>query len=214
MNIINSNITFNGLKYGNNPKEFIIHHAQAKKCTVYDIDRWHKNKGWSGIGYHFFIDKDGKVWTGRPESGQGAHTINHNTKSLGICLEGDFMVESPTTNQLKSLNDLINYLKRKYGNLPIYRHKDLNPTDCPGENFVFNNINNESEGGKMGTYKNGSTIEPVYSDSDCTNRIGSLDKYEECICYGKFEDKAIVLYKVNGTNNEKIGFVKWLGGIK
>ena len=68
---------------------------------------------------------------------------------------------------------------------------------------------------EMKLYKNGSTIELVYSDTNCTNKIGSLNPYEECECFGEFKDRAIVRYKVDGTsNNYKIGFVKWLGGIK
>ena len=66
----------------------------------------------------------------------------------------------------------------------------------------------------MKTYKNGSTIETVYADSNCTIKIGELEKYEECKSFGIVNDKAIVLYNVNNTENKKIGFVKYLGGIK
>lgn len=63
-------------------------------------------------------------------------------------------------------------------------------------------------------YKNGLTIEPVYSDTNLKNKIGSLNSYEQCDCLGIFENRAIVRYKVDNKNNYKIGFVKWLGGIK
>lgn len=64
------------------------------------------------------------------------------------------------------------------------------------------------------TYKNGSTKEPVYSDSLLKNQIGSLDKYETCECLGIVQGHYIVKYKINGTNNYKVGFVKYSGGVK
>lgn len=67
---------------------------------------------------------------------------------------------------------------------------------------------------KMKTYKNGSTKEEVFADLECTIKIGELDKYEECQSYGIVNNRAIVLYDVNNTNNKKIGFVKYIGGIK
>lgn len=67
----------------------------------------------------------------------------------------------------------------------------------------------KGEDEKVRTYQNGSTSEVVYSDSDCTNKIGSLDPREKCDCFGIFEKRAIVRYKVDGKNNYKIGFCKW-----
>lgn len=66
----------------------------------------------------------------------------------------------------------------------------------------------------MKKYKNGSTIEKVYCDTALTKQIGSLDKFEECDCLGIQDNRPIVKYKVNNSLNHKIGFVKWLGGIK
>lgn len=63
-------------------------------------------------------------------------------------------------------------------------------------------------------YVNGSTIEPVYSDSNCTQRIGAISPRETCDCLGVFANKAIVRYRIDGSSNYKIGFVKWLAGVK
>lgn len=63
-------------------------------------------------------------------------------------------------------------------------------------------------------YENGSTKEEVYCDTECTTCIGYLNPYECCDCLGIFNDRAIVRYIVDGTANIKIGFVKWLGGVK
>lgn len=71
----------------------ILHHAQAKTCSVEDIHQWHLKRGWSGIGYHFFIKKDGTIYQGRPENTIGAHAKGANSDSIGICAEGNFMQE-------------------------------------------------------------------------------------------------------------------------
>ena len=63
-------------------------------------------------------------------------------------------------------------------------------------------------------YQNGSTSENVYADTACTKKIGSLNPRESCDCFGIFNDRAMVRYQVNGTNNYKIGFCKWLGGVR
>lgn len=67
---------------------------------------------------------------------------------------------------------------------------------------------------EMKRYKNGSTVEDVFADTNCTNKIGSLNPREECDCFGIFNDRAIVRYQVTGTNNYKIGFCKWTGGVQ
>ncbi|AQW26539.1 TPA: SH3 domain-containing protein [Clostridium perfringens] len=144
MYINQSNIKFNGLNYGNNPNKIIIHNADHPNCSVYDVDRWHKGNGWSGIGYHYFIRKDGSVWTGRPENAKGAHTIGQNSSSIGICLEGALMREKPTRAQLNSLYYLISDIRARRGNLPVYGHKDFNNTDCPGINFPLEQFKNNS----------------------------------------------------------------------
>ena len=45
----------------------ILHHAAASKCTAQQIHSWHLANGWVGIGYHFFVRKDGSVYRGRPD---------------------------------------------------------------------------------------------------------------------------------------------------
>ena len=53
-----------------------------------DIHRWHKEKGWDGIGYHYVITVDGKLQAGRPEYWTGSHAYGHNTGSIGVCMIG------------------------------------------------------------------------------------------------------------------------------
>ena len=66
----------------------------------------------------------------------------------------------------------------------------------------------------MKTWKNGSTEEPVYQDTRCTQKIGSLSPYESCSCFGKYNSVYGVLYKMDGSVHYKTGFVKYAGGIK
>ena len=76
----------------NKTNRIILHHAQAKTCSVEDIHQWHLKKDWSGIGYHFLVRKDGTIYQGRPEDTIGAHAKGANHDSIGICAEGDFML--------------------------------------------------------------------------------------------------------------------------
>ena len=73
----------------------ILHHSGVKKRhTAEDIHQWHKNRGWAGIGYHYFINKEGEIFECRPRNTVGAHAIGYNNNSIGICFEGDFNNET------------------------------------------------------------------------------------------------------------------------
>lgn len=86
---------------------------------------------------------------------------------------------------------------------------------CLCECTEENNSNIESGDFEVAkVYKNGSTIEKVFADTNLTKEIGSLDKYEQCECLGIQNNRYIVKYKVNKTNNYKVGFVKYSGGVK
>lgn len=134
MNIIETNFKYKEMGFIKNVDYLIVHHTAATRdLTVDEIHQEHLNNGWSGIGYHFYIRKDGKIYRGRPEKNSGAHCENYNSISLGICLSGNFEVEQPTDNQLKSLTELLRYLRKKYDNFKLVGHKDLNATACPGK---------------------------------------------------------------------------------
>ena len=55
-------------------RRIILHHAAAVTCTAQQIHQWHLANGWAGIGYHFFVRKDGRIYRGRPEDTVGAQT--------------------------------------------------------------------------------------------------------------------------------------------
>jgi len=105
------------------------------------IHQWHLDKGWSCIGYHYVIRGDGSIQTGRGIDYQGAHTYNYNGDGIGICLSGNFMYSPPTELQLQSLVELVRYIKGVYKKeLLLQRHKDLNPTACPGDMFPMDRV--------------------------------------------------------------------------
>lgn len=103
----------------------IILHCSAtpegKDFTVEQIRQWHKNNGWSDIGYHYVIYRDGTVHNGRDINKIGAHTSGHNTGSIGICYIGGTDANSTkipkdtrTPEQKQSLVKLVNKLLELY----------------------------------------------------------------------------------------------------
>ena len=118
----------------------ILHHAAASECTAQQIHSWHLANGWVGIGYHFFVRKDGSVYRGRPETVVGAHAGNNNYDSIGVCFEGNFMTETMGDTQRKAGQELVQYLKDKYGISTVQKHSDVNATGCPGTRFPFKEI--------------------------------------------------------------------------
>lgn len=140
VNIIETNLTFKAMTNRSSTTRIILHHAAAKSCTAEHIHQWHLNNGWSGAGYHFLVCKDGNIYRLRPENKVGAHASGSNSDSLGVCFEGDFMSETMGETQRKAGAELVSYLKNKYGISKVQRHKDVCATDCPGNNFPFNEI--------------------------------------------------------------------------
>lgn len=129
----------NGLSSRNVTNYIIIHH-RAGNGDVMSIHNTHLNNGWSGIGYHYYVRKDGSIYTGRPEYASGAHTVDYNSQSIGVCFEGNFENEKMKEKQLESGRELIAYLKSKYPNAKVKKHGDFNNTACPGKNFPFDDI--------------------------------------------------------------------------
>lgn len=97
-----------------------------------DIHRWHKERGWDGIGYHFVIREDAHIEFGRPVYWKGAHVRSHNHESLGICLIG---IDKFTDAQLGALRDLLTGLLTDFPNAKIVGHYELDKNkSCPNFN--------------------------------------------------------------------------------
>ena len=122
--------------------KLIIHCSDTpanRHVTVEDIDKWHKAKGWKGIGYHYVIYLDGSIHKGREDSAIGAHCTGHNTSSIGICYiggrDGKKFVDTRTEAQKESMAKLLKLLKKKYPGAEIKGHRDFtDKKDCPGFN--------------------------------------------------------------------------------
>lgn len=141
MNIIEKKYNWVGLPGARKTtKRIILHHAEASTCTADDIHLWHLKRGWAGIGYHFFVRKDGTIYRGRPEDRIGAHASGANSDSLGICAEGKYTTETMPDVQEQAIIELVAYLLNKYKISTVLRHKDVTSTDCPGYNYPFEAI--------------------------------------------------------------------------
>ena len=151
MKIIETNWKWNSSMSTRGSTDYIaLHHAAAVTCSAQDIDNWHKNNGWSGIGYHYFVRKNGSIYRGRPEWALGAHVSGMNICSLGICAEGDYDKEQTMPDAQKSaIIALIKDVKSRYPNAKVVGHRDIGSSDCPGKYYpmseMINYFNNESE---------------------------------------------------------------------
>lgn len=140
MNIIEEKYKWSGSFSSRTDTKYIIVHHRAGNGDAQSIHRMHLANGWSGIGYHFYVRKNGEVYRGRPLHSIGAHCTGRNSNSVGICFEGNYQTEIMPETQLRAGYELILYLKGIYPNAEIKKHSDLNSTSCPGKNFPFNEI--------------------------------------------------------------------------
>jgi hypothetical protein len=106
---------------------------------VHEIDRWHRGNGWAGIGYHWLIDRDGKVAAGRPETTVGAHVVGRNSGTLGVCLIGghgsserDPFNRNFTPEQDNALRQLIREISNRTQITTISGHNQYAAKACPG----------------------------------------------------------------------------------
>ena len=119
--------------------EIIIHCSatkEGKDYTVADIDRWHRQRGFNGIGYHFVIYRDGSVHVGRALAEPGAHCKGHNALSIGICYIGGQSVtgkpkDTRTEAQKASLSALVEQLHEEFPQATIHGHNEFSAKACP-----------------------------------------------------------------------------------
>ena len=120
---------------------FILHHAAIATASAQDIHRIHRySNGWNGIGYHYYVRKNGSVYRGRPEYALGGHTEGMNSSSIGACFEGNFETEYMSPAQLEAGKQLVAYIRSRYPSIRVTRHRDHNATACPGRNFPYSQM--------------------------------------------------------------------------
>jgi hypothetical protein len=154
------------------PTGIVIHHtaliaSERLPRGEKDVDEYHQQRGFKiycfgqvyHVAYHYLITPDGTVQNGRPERCEGAHARGYNSY-LGISIIGDFSSrdnskpkdtpEKPSAKQLKALAELCRMLRQKY-NIPlqhVVRHSDIASTDCPGDQFPFDQFLRHLQGGE------------------------------------------------------------------
>lgn len=128
------------------PEKITVHHegnpqpnhdksiaAVAAKLRMIQGEHFHRLHA-GDIGYHYIIDREGRLWEGRPIRYQGAHVAGQNKNNIGIVLLGNYDIQTPTAPQLSTLYHLCTTLVHGYRIPPqrIYGHGELATTRCPG----------------------------------------------------------------------------------
>ena len=93
--------------------EIILHCSattEGKVVKAATIDKWHRAKGWNGIGYHYVIDLDGTVERGRALPVMGAHCVGHNAESIGICYIGGLGIDGKTPKDTRTFRQKVSLL--------------------------------------------------------------------------------------------------------
>ena len=130
----------------------VLHCSASAFGNASLVAKWHMERGWSGIGYHYVIlngwvaaglfnsNFNGHIETGRPldhdpfiqRSEIGAHVLGHNTQSVGICLIGNS--GQFTDEQLNAALECVHMLEQQFGDIELVQHSDLDSKkpDCAG----------------------------------------------------------------------------------
>ena len=126
--------------------KIIVHCSATREGENYEvaeIRKWHLARGFSDIGYHFYIDLYGEIHKGRDISKIGAHCKGHNRNSIGICYcggveaDGKTPKDTRTTDQRRSLVAVLRTLKAMYPNAVIHSHSDFANKACPSFNATL-----------------------------------------------------------------------------
>ena len=227
----------------NNITDIIIHYvgnagssAMANRNYFENLQYTHKTYASS----HYIVGLNGEIIRCIPDDEVAFHSgsYSENRKSIGIenChpnVDGKFNEQTYNT-----LVELCAELCKKYNNgiNNVKTHNMITGKICPKYYVEHNDaweqlkqdINNKINGGTVTPvpepeegsdepvrkYCNGSTPETVYSDTNCSIQLGTLNRHETCDGFGEFNGRAMVRYQVGNSGNYKIGFCKWLGGIR
>lgn len=110
----------------------------STKARIEQVRNIHtRDRKWGDIGYHYIIDRAGRVIEGRSIAYQGAHVKNQNEHNVGVMLLGNFEQQSPSQAQVNTLQTTLRFLMAKH-RVPVsrvYTHRELGKTACPGRNL-------------------------------------------------------------------------------
>jgi hypothetical protein len=111
---------------------------EAEAAHMREIQRWHLERGWATVGYHFVVSPSGRVFSGRPVDRLGAHVLGHNVGTVGIAVMGNFELEQPTPAALESLTYVRSRLVPGGAKARLLGHRDHRGHEtsaCPGRNL-------------------------------------------------------------------------------
>lgn len=111
--------------------------AAASEARLESIRRGHRGQDWGDIGYHFAVDRAGRVYQCRPLTWQGAHVKDFNEGNIGVVNLGNFDQQTPSEAQVQGLQRVVITLQRRY-RVPVSRvrtHQEWAPTACPGRSM-------------------------------------------------------------------------------
>ena len=128
----------------NRPIDLIVIHCSATRpdrpFSLLDLERAHRRRGFAGVGYHFYVRRNGRVHAARPLNLAGAHAKGYNARSIGICYEGGLDEEGRPTDtrtpaQCRALVGLVGTLLTRFPGCRVCGHRDLSP-DLDGNGRV------------------------------------------------------------------------------
>tara|TARA_R110001606_G_scaffold70539_1_gene161249 strand:- start:18 stop:443 length:426 start_codon:yes stop_codon:yes gene_type:complete len=122
--------------------KIIVHCTATREGATVSLDtvrRWHLERGWSDIGYHYLILLDGTIERGRPEHTQGAHVRGYNKNSIGVSYVGGLdrnlsPKDTRTQDQKDSLHNLLSNLMASYEDATLHGHNEFSNKACPSFN--------------------------------------------------------------------------------
>ena len=113
-------------------RRVVFHHSLSDFGDVELIDSWHRQKGYSMIGYHFVITKMADIQKGRSMKYQGAHAKGKNHNSIGVCFIGDFNKYNIKQIQIAAAGKLLFQLQSLSPSIYIDFHINSLKKVCPG----------------------------------------------------------------------------------
>ena len=124
--------------------DMIVIHCSATRADVplspSQLDEMHRQRGFDGCGYHYYVRRDGEICTMRLVDRPGAHAKGYNQHSIGVCYEGGLdeqgrPADTRTELQKRSLRVLVRVLAMDFQTRRIVGHRDLSP-DLNGDGVI------------------------------------------------------------------------------
>lgn len=197
--------------------------AMLLKQYGWGIDKVRTHQSWSGkycphrtldMGWQRFLDMIRYFMDGGQPSPEPTPPAETNVYQNGSTTEIIY-ADTNLSRKIGSLNPWEKcYCYGTFNNRPLVRY-EVGTTGNYKVGFArwTGGVKNTGNVNITNVYKNGRTREDIYADTKCSVKIGSLNPREQCDCLGKFNDRPVVIYKIDGSSNHKTGFAVWQGGV-